>query len=317
MTGAGTSPRPFSMPSRGKSFFTLSRRRTLWAYCFLLLPMVLFVFFRIIPLFQAFSLAFLRWHADPAQRIFIGLDNFRRLFSDARFLQAVKNMGEYFLIAVPGQVLLGLLLALMLNSIRAGRNFFRAVYFLPYITPAVAISWAWSFMLSPHLGVVNKLLRALGLPAQPFLTSPSQALPTAAAIVVWQYLGFHVVLFLVALSNIPRELYEAARIDGAKGWTLFRYITLPLINPTLVLSIIMATGSPSIGILQLFTQVLNLRFYDPGGPLGSTMTVVLYMYQMGFKRFDLGYASAIAVLLFVSIVIITLIQYKLTSRRID
>jgi len=138
-----------------------------------------------------------------------------------------------------------------------------------------------------------------------------------ALIVVWQYIGFHIVLFLTALANIPKELYEAARIDGASSWNLFRYVTLPLINPTLVLSIVMATGSPTIGILQLFTQVLNLRFYDPGGPIGSTATVVLYMYQVGFKKFELGYASAVAVLLFVTIAVITLIQYKLTARRID
>lgn len=297
--------------------FTLFRRRALWAYAFILLPLGLFLFFRIVPMLQAFYLAFTRWHADPSQRTFVGFANFFRLFTDARFLQILKNMGLYALFAVPGQVALGLGLALLLNSIRRGRGVFRAIYFLPYITPAVAISWAWSFMLSPHLGVANRLLRSLGLPPQPFLTSPAQALPTVAAIVVWQFVGFHLVLFLVALSNIPRELYEAARIDGAGSWGLFRHVTLPLINPTLVLSIVMATGSPSIGILQLFTQVLNLRFYDPGGPIGTTATVVLYMYQTGFKRFDLGYAAAVAVLLFWSIVLVTIAQYKLTARRID
>ncbi len=267
-------------------------------------------------MFQAFQLAFIRWHVDPNLRAFVGLENFRRLFNDLRFLQALKNMGMYVLIAVPGQVVLGLFIALILNHIRRGRGLFRVIYFLPYITPAVAVSWAWSYMLSPHLGIVNRILRALGLPAQMFLTSPSQALPTVAAIVIWQFVGFHIVLFLVALSNVPRELYEAAKIDGANAWQLFCYVTLPLINPTLVLSIIMATGSPSIGILQLFTQVLNLRFYDPGGPAGSTATIVLFMYQAGFKRFDLSYAAAIAVLLFGAIVILTFAQYKLTSRRI-
>lgn len=296
---------------------TLSRRRALWAYAFIIAPLAMFVFFRIIPMFQAIQLAFTRWHADPGQRVFVGWANFHRLFSDPRFLQAVRNMGLYLAIAVPGQVVLGLALALLLSSIRRGRGFFRAVYFLPYVTPAVAISWAWSLMLSPHLGIVNKVLRSLGLPTLLFLTSPAQALPTVAAILIWQFVGFHMVLFLVALSNVPRELYEAARIDGAGSWRTFRYVTLPLINPTLVLSIIMATGSPSIGILQLFAQVLNLRFYDPGGPAGSTATVVLYMYQVGFKRFELGYAAAAAVVLFLAITGITLVQYRLTARRID
>ncbi len=296
---------------------SLARRRALWAYTFILVPLAIFFFFRIVPMFQAFYLAFTRWHADPAQRAFVGFANFQRLLTDTRFLQAVRNMGFYLLIAVPGQVILGLGLALLLQAIRRGRGFFRAVYFLPYITPAVAISWAWSFMLSPHLGVINAIFRRLGLPPQPFLTSPSQALPTVATIVIWQFVGFHMVLFLVALANIPRELYEAARIDGAGSFGMFRYVTLPLINPTLVLSLVLATGSPTIGILQLFTQVLNLRFYDPGGPIGSTATVVLYMYQAGFKQFDLGYAAAVAVLLFLAIVAITFVQYRLTARRIE
>jgi multiple sugar transport system permease protein len=261
-------------------------------------------------------LSFYTWHADPSLRTFVGFQHYDTLWNDAKFLQALTNMGKYFIIAVPGQVLAGLAVALLLHSVRIGRSLFRTIYFFPYITPAVAISWAWSLILSPHLGIANVILRALGLPAQAFLTSPHQALPTVAFIVIWQYLGFHAVLFLVALNTIPRELYEAARIDGASGWHLFRFITLPLINPTLVLSIIMATGSPSIGILQLFTQVINLRFYDPGGPIGSTSTIVLYMYQAGFRRFDLGYAAAMAVILFTIIVAITAVQFHITRRRL-
>lgn len=292
-----------------------STRQALWAYVFLLVPLVLFAVFRIFPLVQAFRLSFYTWHVNPELRTFVGLSHYFSLLRNRDFLQALTNMGKYFAIAVPGQVVAGLVVALLLNSIRRGRSMYRMIYFFPYITPAVAISWAWSLIFSPHLGIANAILRGLGLPPQPFLTSPRQALPTVAFVVVWQYLGFHTVLFLVALNSIPSELFEAARIDGASGWQLFRFITLPLINPTLLLSIVMATGSPSIGILQLFTQVINLRYYDPGGPLGSTRTIVLYMYQVGFRQFNLGYAAAIAVLLFMIILVITAIQFLIIRRR--
>lgn len=297
--------------------FKLSTRQAIWAYAFLLVPLILFVIFRIIPLIQAFRLSFYTWHVNPAMRKYVGLEHFASLLSDQKFLQALMNMGKYFIIAVPGQVLGGLFIAFLLHSIRVGRSLFRTIYFFPYITPAVAISWAWSLIFAPHLGIANAILRALGLPAQQFLTSPSQALPTVAFVVVWQYIGFHAVLFLVALNSIPSELFEAARIDGASGWKLFRFITLPLINPTLVLSIVMATGSPTIGILQLFTQVVNLRHYDPGGPVGSTLTIVLHMYQVGFRKFDLGYAASIAVVLFLMILAITAVQFRITSRRLS
>ena len=295
----------------------LSTRRALWAYAFLAIPLVFFLVIRIWPMLEAFQLSVTRWHVDPIQRVFVGFDHFRRLLSDARFLRALYNTALYAAIAVPAQVALGLAIAMLLNGIKRGRGLFRAIYFAPYVTPAVAIAWAWSYILSPHLGIVNSIFRSIGLPPQPFLTSPTQALPTVAAIVVWQFLGFHVVIFLVALNSIPREIYEAARVDGAVGWSLFRWVTLPLINPSIVFAVVMATASPSIGILQLFTQVMNLRWGDPGGPLQSTLTVVLYMYQVAFERFDFSYAAAVVVFLFAIIMAVSLIQLRVLRRRFE
>jgi len=296
---------------------TLRRRRILWAYAFLAVPLVFFVAIRIWPMLQTFQLSVTRWHVDPAQRVFVGLHHFQQMWGDTRFLQALRNTALYVAIGVPAQVLLGLGIALLLNNIRRLRGLFRAIYFAPYVTPAVAVAWAWSYMLSPHFGVVNTLLGYVGIAPQLFLVSPAQALPTVAAVVVWQFVGFHVVIFLVALNSIPREIYEAARVDGASGWSLFHRITFPLLNPSLVLSVIMATASPSIGMLQLFTQVMNLRIYDPGGPLWSTSTVVLYMYQMAFQRFDFGYAAAIIVVLFAIILAMSLFQLRVLRRRFE
>ncbi len=295
----------------------LSTRKALSAYIFLALPLFFFLFFRIMPTLQAFQMSLHEWHVQPELRTFLGLENYERMLSDQRLHQAVKNTIWYALLGVPAQLALGLAFALLLHSVRRGRGFFRAVFFAPYVAPAVAVSWVWSLLLSPHLGLVNQVLYFLGFDPQPFLNSPSQALPTVTAVVVWQFLGFHILLFLAGLESIPRMYYEAAQIDGAGPWQTFRHITLPLLNPTIVVSLIMATAAPSIGFLQLFTHVVNLKFNDPGGPLGSTLTVVLYVYQRAFQAYDMGYAAAITVVLFVALLVISVVQMRLVSREVE
>ncbi|MCX7740857.1 MAG: sugar ABC transporter permease [Meiothermus sp.] len=292
---------------------SLATREALWAFAFLAIPLAFFLFIRIWPAFQALWLSLFSWHADPAQRAFVGLEHYQKMLEDPRLLKALQNTLLYTLLGVPTQMALGLLIALMLNAIQRFRDLFRAIYFAPYVTPAAAVAWVFSWMLSPNFGIVNEILGVLGIPPQPFLTKPSQALATVTLVVVWQNLGFQVVLFLAGLQNIPRDYYEAARIDGASPLQLFRHITLPLLNPVMVFSAVIGT----IGFLQLFTQVVNLNFTDQGGPLGSTLTLALYIYQVAFARFDLGYAAAITVLLFVIILSITLVQLRLLSRRVE
>ncbi len=292
---------------------TLAQREALWAFVFLAVPLAFFLYFRILPAFQALWLSLYEWHADPAQRRFVGLEHYVRLLEDPLLRRALWNTLLYTLLGVPSQIVLGLIIALLLQRAPLGRDLFRAIYFAPYVTPAVAVAWVWSWMLSPHFGLVNELLALLGIPPQPFLQSPSQALPTVTWVVVWQNLGFQVVLFLAGLESIPRQYYEAARIDGAEGWKLFRHITWPLLNPVLVFSVVIGT----IGYLQLFTQVVNLNFTDQGGPLNSTLTLALYIYQLAFLRFQLGYAAAVTVLLFALILLITLVQLRLLTRRVE
>jgi len=177
----------------------LSTRKALSAYIFLALPLFFFLFFRIMPTLQAFQMSLHEWHVQPELRTFLGLENYERMLSDQRLHQAVKNTFLYALLGVPAQLALGLAFALLLHSVRRGRGFFRAVFFAPYVAPAVAVSWVWSLLLSPHLGLVNQVLYFLGFDPQPFLNSPSQALPTVTAVVVWQFLGFHILLFLAGL----------------------------------------------------------------------------------------------------------------------
>jgi len=303
----------------------LATREALWAYAFLLVPLAFYAFLRLWPALQAFKLSLFRWHVDPAQRTFEGMQYYRDLLADPKLHRALTNTLLYTAIIVPSQLVLGLVIAVMLNAVRRLRPVFRAIYFSPYVTPAAAVAWVWGWMYSVNFGIFNnaiiawgELVQRIGLPwltidPQPFLTSPRQALPAVAAVVVWQQLGFQVVIFLAGLQGIPRMYYDAAAIDGAGAVRRFRYITLPLLNPVMVFSIIIST----IASLQLFDQVVNINFTDQGGPLNATLTIALYMYQLAFSRFQIGYASAVTVLLFVLILVVTLLQLRLTQRRIE
>ncbi len=318
--------KPAGAPRRRLS---LSSREALWAYAFLLIPLAFFVFFRLWPAVQSLRLSFFTWHVDPEQRVFIGLQYYREMAANfaakGDLYKALRNMLYYFLIVVFGQVALGLFSAVLLDSVKRLRGLFRAIYFAPYVTPAAAVAWVWGWMYSVNFGIFNKflsdwsdLVTSIGLPwlavdPQPFLTSPKQALVAVAAVVVWQQLGFQVVIFLAGLQGIPRTMLEAAAIDGANGWQRFWSITFPLLNPVIVFSLVIST----ISTLQMFDQVQNINFTDQGGPLGSTLTIALYMYQQAFQKFRIGYAAAVTVLLFAIIMVVTLVQLKLTQRKVE
>ena len=292
---------------------SLAARRALWAYAFLAAPLIFFVIIRLIPAAAALFISLHRWNIVSPQRPFVGLANFREVSSDALFWKAAVNTLRYALTGVPAQLLLGLSLALLLRRATRLRGFFRALYFLPFVTPVVAASWVWQWMYSPSFGPLNRVFDAVGLPPQAFLRRPDQALYAITAMVVWEYLGFQVVIFLAGLDAIPAVFYEAAAVDGAAGWRLFRHITVPLLNPTLVFSAVYGV----IVYLQLFTQVLNMTFGDQGGPLGSTMTVVLYVYIQAFQRFRMGPAAAATVILFGALLVITLLQLRVFSRQVE
>lgn len=304
---------------------SLGAREAIWAYVFLLLPLAFYAFLRIYPAIQSFDLSLHRWHVDPAQRTYLGLTYYRELIADPKLHRALTNTLLYAAIVVPSQLVLGLGIAELLQSVRRLRPVFRAIYFSPYVTPAAAVAWVWGWMYSVNFGIFNSALIAwsdlmtrlglvwLSIPPQAFLSDPKQALPSVAAVVVWQQLGFQVVIFLAGLQGIPRTFYDAAAIDGAGALQRFRYVTLPLLNPVMVFSVIIST----IATLQLFDQVVNINFTDQGGPLNATLTIALYMYQLAFSRFQIGYASAVTVLLFVLILTVTLIQLRLLQRRVE
>lgn len=291
----------------------LGTRRALWAYAFLLVPLLFFLTIRLAPAFSSLYISLHEWNILSPSKPFVGLQNFQTLRHDPKFTRAAANTVRYVVAGIPAQVALGLALALLLQRINRFRGLFRALYFMPFVTPIVAAAWVWQWMYSVNFGPLNQILVALGLPPQPFLRSPTQALYAVGAMVVWQYLGFQVVIFLAGLEAIPRVYYEAAEVDGASTWKLFRHVTVPLLNPTLVFSVVYST----IVYLQLFTQVLNMTFGDQGGPLAGTLTMVLYVYQVGFQRFKMGEAAAATAVLFIAILLITLVQMKVLSKPVE
>jgi multiple sugar transport system permease protein len=293
--------------------FGLGARRALWAYAFLAVPMAFFLVIRIAPAATALTISLHRWNIVGADQPFVGLANFREIAGDPLFWKAIRNTVRYTVVGIPAQIALGLAVALLLRRIVRLRGFFRALYFIPFVTPVVAAAWVWQWMYSPQFGPLGRLLDTVGLEIPPLLRTPSLALYAVTAMVVWEYLGFQIVIFLAGLNAIPGAYYEAAAVDGAGGWQLFRSITLPLLNPTLVFSVVYGT----IIYLQLFTQVLNMTFGDPGGPLGSTETVVLYVYTQGFQRFHMGQAAAATVVLFGVIMIISVAQLTVLSRPVE
>ncbi|MFN3266325.1 MAG: carbohydrate ABC transporter permease [Deinococcales bacterium] len=301
------------MPLKPRKTLNLAQRQAIWAYVFLLVPLFFFLLVRIYPAFESLRLSLLDFRSPLAPAPFVGLDNFQELAGDQVFHRALWNTLLYTLLGVPAQLVLGLGIALLLVAVNRAKGFLRAVYFAPFITPIVASAWVWQWLLNKNFGPVNQLLSALGLETQPFLLSPEQALPSAVALVVWQQLGFQIVIFIAGLEGIPRMYYEAAELDGASPWQRFWHITLPLLNATLVFSVVIATN----GFLQLFTQIANLNPTDKGGPLDSTLSVALYIYRVGFESSRFGYAAAVTVVLFAIILLFTLLQLTVLRKRVD
>jgi multiple sugar transport system permease protein len=297
---------------------SLHRRQQLWAYIFILMPLLFFISIRIAPTLFAFNVSVREWNILSPEKPFVGLDNFKQIAQELTVSKSVtrkafQNTFAYVIIGMPTQLVIALGVAMMLNRISRLRDLFRAVYFIPFVTSTVAVAWVWRWLYQPQFGPINVSLASLGLPQQLFLKSPQQALPSITAVAVWQGLGFAIIIFLAGLQQIPDMYYEAAKIDGASAWQLFRHITIPLLNPTIVYLAVLQT----IRFLRMFTEVVNMSNQGAGGPLNSTVTVVLHVYRQGFSSFKMGYASALTVVLFVVILAITLIQLKVLTRPFE
>lgn len=295
---------------------SIKGRQSMWAYIFLALPILFFLSIRIFPTLYAFNVSLHKWDLLSKNKPFVFLDNFKELFQDDVFKAALLNTGKYILFAVPIGLLLSLIIAMVLNSITKGASIYRMVVFIPYVTSVVAVSWVWRWMFMKQGGVINTIIGMFGIARQPFLDSTAQAIYVVISNVIWQAMGFYTIIFLAGLKQIPQTYYEAAMIDGASPWQKFRKITIPLLNPTIVYLTVMAT----IQTLQVFTQVFNITSGGQGiagGPLNSTISVVLYIYQLAFVNYKMGYASAATVVLFLIILAISLFQMKVLDKKYD
>jgi multiple sugar transport system permease protein len=297
---------------------TLAKRKVMWAYIFLAIPIIFFAYIRIYPTIFAFRMSFYDWNPLAAEQEYIGVQNYERLadeLADERSVTraAFVNTGYYIIIGMPLQLIISLLLALMLNEIRRFQNVFRVAFFLPFVTSTIAVSWVFRWLYQPQIGLFNVLLKAFELPQQPFLRAPEQALMSILVVVVWQGLGFAVIIFLAGLKQIPRDYYEAAEVDGASRWNTFWNITFPLLNPSIVYLVVLQ----SISFLRMFAPVLAMTNQGDGGPLNSTTTVVLRVYREAFQKLDMGYASTLTIALFGIIMLVTIIQMRLTTRKTD
>jgi multiple sugar transport system permease protein len=303
-----------SKPRRlGGLWGSKSRRRELIAaVCFLLPNLIGFVIFMAGPLLTSLGISFLEWNLlNPPT--WLGVENYLHLLTDDDFWLSLRATSYYMLGSVPLSIVSALLLALALNQKIRGINIYRTIYFIPVVSSMIAVALMWRWMYNPTSGILNymldRLFTTLHLPFTPpdWLQSRVWAMPAIIFMSVWKGLGYNMVLFLAGLQGIPTHLYEAAEIDGATVWRKFRHITLPLLTPTTFFIVIISI----IGSFQIFEQAYIMT---QGGPARSTVTTVYYIYENGFQWYQMGYASAVAWVLFALILLVTLIQWKYQDR---
>lgn len=294
------------------------QRQAIWAYVFLTPTLILFALIVIYPFLYAFYLSLQEWGVF-GDTYFVGLQNYRDMLNDPLFWKSLGNTFKWTVGVVPATIIIALLVALILNSQRVkARGAFRTIYFVPVVTNMVAAAFVWRWLFEPTFGVVNYILERLGLPGPGWLASTKWALAAMMVVGIWKQIGFAMVIFLAGLQTIPRDIVEAARIDGATGWQVFSRITLPLLNPTVVFVAVMMV----INALRVFTipyvmSAGGFTYGVPGGPLDSTRVFVIHIYDLGFRRFQLGYASANAFALLILIMAATLFQMKVLERPFE
>lgn len=289
-----------------------------WAWFFLAPALALFLLTVVYPFLYALYMSVHDWPL-LGRPSYVGLDNYRRMWMDPLFRKALATTARWVLGVVPATLALGLFLASLLDHpwLRA-RGLFRTIYYVPVVTNMVAAAFVWRWLFEPTLGVVNYGLRAAGMTAPQWLADPAWALPAMMVVGVWKQLGFAMVIFLAGLQTLPRHLLEAADVDGAGTWQRFWHVTVPLLNPTVVFVAVLLV----INALRVFTipYVMSsggLTHLTPGGPLDSTRVFVLHIYDLAFRRLELGYAAANAIFLMALMLVVTLVQLRLLQRPFE
>ena len=291
---------------------TTRRRHTLAAWLFCLPFLVLFAIFMAGPVLASLTMSFTDFTSrdlrNPLAINLVGLENYTRLLSDDRFLRSAFNTLYFVVVGIPLTMGIALAVAVALNSgINRFRTVFRVGFYTPVVTSIVAVAVVWRFLLQPESGLLNTVLGWVGIDGPNWLQSTTWAMPSLIAMASWRNMGTLMVIFLAGLQTIPRDLYEAAMVDGAGTWRRFRSITLPLLRPTLLLGAVLM----GVGYLQFFEEPFVMT---KGGPLDRTLSVAYFTYnQFGFGNYS--YAAAASYLLFLAIVVVTLVQFRLLRSR--
>ncbi len=291
-----------------------NKQRKIWAYIFISVPFLYFLIVNFGAMLAAFSYSLQEYSTLSSTHKFIGFANYLGVLTDKNFLQALRNTLMFAIIRVPSLVVFSLGVALLLSSIKRFKGFFRMLFFLPFVTSGVAIAWVFKFMYLPNFGLFTELFDFLNISRIDFLGSPKYALLAIAFVTIWSSIGFYTLIFLAGLEEIPTEFYEAAEVDGANAWQRFWGITMPLLNRTMVLVVLLCL----ISSLQTFT-VVRMMSADGGfgGPLGATRTLPILIYREAFFSMNMGRAAAISVIFFLIVLAATLIQRRLISKEVD
>lgn len=275
------------------------------AFLFSLPFLVVYLAFLVLPIFYGIYLSFFDWNILSGKH-FIGLQNFIDAFKDEKFLSSLWHTTEFVLISTPATILAGFLMALIVSSASRLSRTSETIFFMPYILSITVVGTLWSWIFQGHFGILNQVLQALGFQGVGWLTDPQVAMWSIAGATVWWTAGFNMILFTAGIRQIPDNVYEAAKLDGAGYFTTLFKITLPLLRNTSILVLILQV----IASFKVFGQSYVMT---GGGPFGSTRVLVQYIYESGFTYFKMGYASAMSILLFLIILVISIVQFALTK----
>lgn len=286
-------------------------KRNLVGYSFVLPNFIGYFIFVFLPVIFTFVLCVMKWDGSDAPMKFVGLQNFVKLFHDSGFIISLKNTLVYAVWTVPLTMVAALLIAVLLNSKIKGIILFRTAFFFPYVASLVAVGAVWNMLFQPEFGPINEFLKFIGIQNPPrWCASTDWAMTVIVIVSVWKYMGYYMVVYLAALQGISKDLYEAASIDGATGFNKFRYITIPMLTPTTFFVVIMLT-------IQCFKVFDLIYVMTGGGPGRATNVIVNHIYNAAFVDFKFGYASAGAVVLFLIVLVITMIQFKGEKKFVD
>jgi multiple sugar transport system permease protein len=271
-------------------------------------PYLIYVLvFVLFPVFFCLFLTFNKWNIIGPMH-FIGTDNYVRLFHDRLFWKAIGNTLRFLLLHIPLQLVVSLFLAWLLHQNIKGISFFRGAFFLPVIVSGVVITILWQQMLAYDDGVINRLLSAIGIPKIGWLVNPGVAIYSIAVMATWKNVGLYVILFLIGLQTVPTQYYEAARLEGASRWQQFYHITLPMINPTIFMVIVLST----IGGFSLFIEPYIMT---GGGPMNQTLSAVLYIYKQAFQFYNMGYSATLGFFYALMIMTVVVLQKRFIERE--